>query len=244
MRGLAISLAAVFIAAAPAAAQADDWTTCASAFAYAEVERACTAVIDSGSESGARLAQAYYARGYARDLHAIASREESDVDNAVADLTHAIALDPAHKDAYAIRGNIYFRRDQYAESAGDYELAMKLRPSAMIGEGLANSYERIGQPDKALAALNAAVKTVTHDKQAIYRARGDLHYRSRRFAPAIADYTSALTFGARGYLTNREAVIYYKRGLARQASGDAKGAAADIAKAKSIYPGIREPGFD
>jgi len=61
-------------------------------------------------------------------------------DQAVADYTKAIELDPKAIDAYIGIGNAYFQKGKYDESLADFKKAVELRPGsaeALTGRGRA-----------------------------------------------------------------------------------------------------------
>src|SRR6478752_3135348 len=82
----------------------------------------CTAAIESGGWSGAKLAWAFNNR-------AIAYQLKGDLDRAFADLDQAIRLDPNDAPAYANRGMIYQARDDLDHAVADYDEAIRLNPA-------------------------------------------------------------------------------------------------------------------
>jgi hypothetical protein len=60
----------------------------------------------------------------------------------------------------------------------------------------------------------------------------------------VVDFSMVLKLTHKRYFDGSDADIIYLRGLAKRASGDEKGAAADIAKASSLYPGMTAPTLD
>src|SRR4051794_32316554 len=97
-------LAIAFALALPVAAQAEDgpaWQVCVGASTTPDGRvAACSAVIDSKTETGKRLAGAYCNRGEALT-------EKGEFDRALADLDEAIRLDPDYACPHSNRGRVF-----------------------------------------------------------------------------------------------------------------------------------------
>src|SRR5512143_643219 len=98
-------LAALMLACAtPAPAMAEGgpaWDACIGPTSTPEERvKACTAVIEGGSETGGRLAGAYCNRG-----HGLTEKRE--LDAALADLDEAIRLDSSYACAFNNRGRVH-----------------------------------------------------------------------------------------------------------------------------------------
>jgi Flp pilus assembly protein TadD len=83
---------------------------------------ACTADIVSGAETTpADLAIAYYDRG-------LSYTAKQDYENAIADLTEAISLNPDDKNYYDERGVAYQSTNRNSEATADYRAALGIDP--------------------------------------------------------------------------------------------------------------------
>lgn len=235
--------ACAFVAAAHAQAL-DNWSVCTGTLPADAKIAACTAIIDAGQETGVRLGRVYFGRGYEESIEMnYASDKNAMTANAVADLSKSIELDATNPDASGIRGMIYYGQQNFTAALPDYENANRLRPDGSDGTGLAHTYEHLGQIEKAGAVLNALVKRTPKDDGA-YEDRGQFYLRNNQARLAVADFSTVLKLTHKKYYDGGDADIFYLRGLAKRASGDEKGAAADIAKATSIYPGMTVPSLD
>ena len=93
---------------------------------------------------------AYFIRGNAHRL-------KNGLNNAIADFTRAIELDPKHADAYFNRG-ITYRESELAKAIEDLTEAIKLKPDDVatyyIFRGLA--WLRLGEQEKVESDLTTA----------------------------------------------------------------------------------------
>jgi tetratricopeptide (TPR) repeat protein len=83
---------------------------------------ACTALIDSGAESKENTGVAYYNR-------ALAYENLDKFNEAIADFTRAIALDPENAEAYLYRGIDKTRIGDPAGGDADIESAKRINPN-------------------------------------------------------------------------------------------------------------------
>jgi len=81
---------------------------------------------------------------------AIKYKSEGRYDEAAAECTKAIALDPKSAKAYVARGEIYFKKGNFELAIADYTEAIKINPrDASVIRKRAESYDRKGENDKA-----------------------------------------------------------------------------------------------
>lgn len=89
-----------------------------------------------------------------------------DLDGAEASLREALALEPDLASAISNLGNIYYSRGQYGEALQQYLLAAQKDPeNPVFQQNLHAAYRKLGQLDKAVAALRQSRKL----EQAAYR---------------------------------------------------------------------------
>jgi formylglycine-generating enzyme required for sulfatase activity/Flp pilus assembly protein TadD len=186
----------------------------------------CTALIQSGKLSDVELTRAYRGR-------AIAYYQKGDYDNAIADLSELIKLNPNSADYYNYRGDVYALKGDYDRAVTDYSEVIKLDPKsaaaynnrcfgrAVIGRDLQN----------ALADCNESLVLRPNDPGTL-NSRGLVQYKLGAFQEAIADYTAAITQNA------KDANSLYGRGMAKLKIGDPAGGSTDIVAAEAIESNI------
>ena len=81
-------------------------------------------------------------------------------DQAIADYTKAIEINPGHAMAYYNRGRAYaIGKGQYDQAIADYNKAIEINPGyAMAYYNRALTYSKKGQYDQAIADYNKAIK--------------------------------------------------------------------------------------
>jgi len=222
---------------------------------------ACSAIIESGSETPENLARAYGNRGVAYDnkgeydragrdydesvrldptsasghrFRGNAYKLKRDYDRAIAEYNEAISLAP--NDALAVnnRGAAYYERNDYERAVADYSEAIRLDPAftaAFYGRGLAYRAKR--DTSHAIADFDEAIRLQPKFAPA-FIARGAVYLDKKEYDRAIAEYTEAL-------LTEpvERTVTYalFDRCWARFLAGrDLQDALADCTKALSLRP--------
>jgi len=141
---------------------------------------------------------------------------------AIQSFTAAIALYPGFAQAYHNRGTARQRLDQNEEAIRDYSEAVRLNPHEPLAfAGLGVCLVRLRRDDEAFAAFNHALE-LKPDLATALNGRGGVHFRRKQFLLALRDYDAAISANP------RFAPAYLNRAHARQAIGDAAGAAADL----------------
>jgi tetratricopeptide (TPR) repeat protein len=144
----------LMLLALPAWAQSTDenWSRCGNTDNNVDhVITACTAEIQSGQETTAKLAIAYQTRGFAY-------AQKSLSDQAIADATKAIALKPDYARAYLDLGNYYFGKGLYKQAIADVSRAIALKPDygrAYFDRAII--FSRNGLQDPAIADYTKAI---------------------------------------------------------------------------------------
>lgn len=161
--------------AAPASAEKQWKCTGNADIPWSKQIAECTGAIKSGTFKGKELAWAYFNRGNA-------NIRTGRYDNAIADYSEALKLDPSDADIYNNRGNAFRRKGQHDRAIADYNEAIKLAPNdpdPVNGRG--NAYFSKGDRDRALEDFNSAIKLDPDTVEAYFnRARvredkGDLY---------------------------------------------------------------------
>jgi tetratricopeptide (TPR) repeat protein len=113
-------------------------------------------------------------------------------DNAIADFSRAIELDPKNVNALISRGRAYSELDQLAKAVVDFSSAIQLAPEfpfAWYNRG--NAYLRFGEWDKAVADYSRAIELAPNYAFAWYT-RGLAYSKSGQWDKAVADFSRAI----------------------------------------------------
>ena len=117
-------------------------------------------------------------------------RELKQYDQALADYTKAIQLDPGNAEAYHHRGTTYHELKQYDRALPDLTKAIQLDPSNLHRYNYrAFTYVELKQYDQALADYTKAIQLGLSNVQE-YRYRGDLYRILKQYDQALADFTN------------------------------------------------------
>lgn len=151
-------------------------------------------------------------------------------DNAIADYTEAIRLNPNSVDAYIERGIAYRTKRISDKALADFTEAIRLNPNSVdahVHRGIAyHIKEDYGQ---AIADLTEAIRLNPGYAFAYYR-RGMVFHSKKDCDQAIADFTEAIR------LNPNYALAYYDRGKTYHKEGDFDRAIADYERALQINP--------
>jgi lipoprotein NlpI len=145
----------------------------------------CTALIQSGQESPADLATAYFDRG-------IAHRDKKEYDLALQDLDQALKLKPEFSGALNTRGNVYADMGETDRAIADYNDAIRLDPNyALAYYNRGNAYGDKKEWDKANADYDQYVKLAPADPDG-FNNRGHAYMMKGDFDRALEDFRAAL----------------------------------------------------
>jgi len=186
---IAAGLAVVLMAAyAPAHAQsAPDSDAChgRNNASYDQIIAGCTAVIQSGHQSGQDLANAYFNRGLAHSL-------KLEYDPAIADLSQVVKLSPNDAEAFDQRGFDYFGKQDFDKALADFNRAIGLDAKSFRAyQNRGAVYNAKGQFDKAVADFTRAIGLDPHVGQ-IYYSRAIAYDKLGQHDKAQADYDQAV----------------------------------------------------
>ena len=219
MRAVAAGLAFTLLAITSAAA--DGLTDCTRSREQATRISACTEIIQGAAYSPEQKGAAFRSRASAR-LDAGAG------DQAIADYTEAIRLNPRDAAAFAGRAQAYQTRANPDAALADFTTAIEIGGSVSVAAGYligrGHTYLIKGQHDAAIADFTEALR-INPKSAAAYNNRG-LAYRTKGDADkAIEDYTAAIT------LNPVYAQAYANRGYAFENKGSKDEAVADFNRA-------------
>jgi tetratricopeptide (TPR) repeat protein len=245
------------------AQQPQNWEWCSGpgGVNWDQRAKACSAIIESNSETRENLARAYGNRGIAYDNkgeydHAVRDYDEAvrldptsaaghrfrgnayklqkDYDRAIAEYNEAISLDPNDKLAINNRGVSYYVKKDYDHAVADYSEAIRLDPAyalAIYDRGLAYRMKR--DTERAIADFDEALRLEPKFVFA-FIARGGAYAEKKEFDRAIADYTEAILMEPGGRMV---APAFSGRCWARFMVGrDLQDTLADCTKALNLGP--------
>jgi tetratricopeptide (TPR) repeat protein len=144
-----------------------------------------TYLINDGHLDKSVLAVALEERG---ESHRSAKRHEE----AIADFTRAVELDPSNARAFGNRGATYGRMERYEEGIADFTRAVELDPSrAWVIGSRGVTYGRMERYEEAIADFTRAVE-LDPSRAWVIGSRGATYGRMERYKEAIADYTRVI----------------------------------------------------
>lgn len=179
--GVGLVILSLFPANGRAATLAENKALCANE-SGARAMAACTSLIVAKGLSPHNLAAAYINR-------AVLASDAGDLDNAIADLTQAILVDPSYELARANRGRMYQKKGDLERAEADYIAALKLDPmDTDAGVNLFRIHSRMHAPGHKPSASDAELSA----KAAQAVKAGQAAERNGRPDEAIAAFTRAL----------------------------------------------------
>ena len=152
-------------------------------------------------------------------------------ENAIADFTKAIQLQPNNAASYFNLGNVYAQINAYNEAVFNFSMGLKIQPTdikALFNR--ANIYADNHDNNKALIDYTEVIRLKPDYAEALYN-RGIIYNRMEEYDKSILDFTNAMHFG----LKNDEEA-FFSRGLAFAAKGDYDSAITDYEKAIQLQP--------
>ncbi len=184
---------------------------------------ACKNLIASGQWKGKEIAWAYANR-------CVALNAKGNHDQALADCSKAISLDPDNALAYQIRGDIMGGRDEIDKAIADYDKAEALggKNAPLFGGRGALLLAR-GETDKAIADFDREV-TLNGNSAAAYMDRGGAWLAKGDAAKAQADFAAAAKLSP----NNDQAL--FNLGVSEVAGNDATKAIESFRQALKLNP--------
>jgi tetratricopeptide (TPR) repeat protein/WD40 repeat protein len=151
-------------------------------------------------------------------------------DEAIADLSKAIDLNPDDPDSWNARGYAHRQLAQKEKALADYIRASELNPKeARYWRNRGSVHVEVGRPDKAVADYSKAIE-LEPDAAALWSGRGIAHGHLGQWGEALADYTKAVDL--------KPADVSYRRnqGFAWAQLGQWEKAAAAVQHATTLKP--------
>jgi tetratricopeptide (TPR) repeat protein len=163
-------------------------------------------------------------------LRALASGETGHFDQAIADLTEAIRLDPDRAEFYVHRGQIWFQTGRPDDAVSDFTEAIRRDPTSAMTYALrAAVWQNAKDFDKAILDLTEAIR-LCPDNDSFRFVRGSARYLKGELNQAIDDYTAAIEIAP----DDRDA--YVARAVAWRRKGEFEKAFLDLREAHRKDP--------
>lgn len=141
----------------------------------------------------------------------IAYAEKGQLDEAIANISEAIKLNPNNSNAYKNRGVAYMRKEDFDKAMADFNKAIELNPqneAAFYSRGLVHM--RTGFIDRAIADCNKTIEL--NPKHALaYNNRGSFYGRKGLLNKAIADLNQSIELDPSLSAAYRNRSIAYKK---------------------------------
>ena len=150
--------------------------------------------------------------------------------NAINDLTKAMAISPQDASLYSLRGRAYLELGSADKSIDDYTKAISLSksPEANLFEARGLVYSRGGSSTKAIADFSKAIE-IDPAHSTAYADRGMENLVRARYTDALQDFSESIKRG------HDLAIAYKFRAQCRYHLGDQKAAISDLEKAGQLY---------
>src|SRR5262249_11727623 len=156
--------------------------------------------------------------------------DQGKFDNAIADFTEAIRLDPKFVAAYYNRSRSYLRKRDYDRALADAEETTRIDPNYVSGYGQAGYVLKdMHQYDRALAAFDTALKHDPNSANALI-GRGNTYIDKKNYSQAVAEFNAALK------IEPSSARAFADRARAYNANGDLDQALEDITQSLKLEP--------
>ncbi len=155
-------------------------------------------------------------------------------DEAINELSRALAINGNLAEGYYYRGNVYYDKGNYDRAIEDYNAALRIRHDyyeALNNRG--NAYREKGDYDRAIENYNAALR-IKPDLSEALNNRGLTYYDIGNYDRAMEDYNTALK------IKPDYDLALYNRGNAHREKGNFDRAIEDYNAALKIKPDDHE----
>lgn len=161
----------------------------------------------------------------------IVNEELGNLDEALADFSAAISIDPSQVDLYIRRSRALTKGEKFTDALADLQFAKRFDPkNARIALYLSRIYTKLGQADAAMDSVNNALALRAGYADALAQ-RATLHLANAAPDKAVADYQTAIA--STSYRLDR---FYLKIGEIRTTQKAFDLAVAALRKAREINP--------
>ncbi|MFA5199366.1 MAG: tetratricopeptide repeat protein [Candidatus Omnitrophota bacterium] len=151
-------------------------------------------------------------------------------EQAIAEYTKAIRLNPKYSKAYGYRGIVYNIKGNFDQAISDFTKAIELSPGYVVAYAdRGSAHNGKGEFDQAISDSTKAIELYPNHAGA-YKVRGYAYYAKGNFDQAISDCTKAIE------LNSNEAESYIYRASAYVSKGDFDQAISDYTKSLELSP--------
>ena len=165
------------------------------------------------------------------DKEKIISHEQMKIyEQAIANYSEAIRLEPDYIKTYFERGNVYDRKGKYTLAIADFTHAITMNPDiSTLYTSRGISYSNKGDYDLSIIDHTEAIK-LDPNSAVVYNGRGKVYKDKSDYNKAIADFSKAIQ------IDSSYASAYYLRGNTYNDKGDYDRAIVDFTHAIKIKP--------
>jgi tetratricopeptide (TPR) repeat protein len=150
--------------------------------------------------------------------------ETANFNDAIAQFSKAIELDPDYVDAYIARANAFENLGKFEEASEDFSRALVFKPKeADISYKLGVTYNKLDKYEEALSALNKATKLAKRSLPS--------YQEKVKTLLALEDYKFAIKVADTALLLKENALNFYQHGLVNEKLGKPVDAEKDYLKA-------------
>ncbi|MHB9117883.1 MAG: tetratricopeptide repeat protein [Burkholderiales bacterium] len=163
--------------------------------------------------------------------HALAMAETGGYDQAVADYTDALQINPNDANVYSNRAAIYLLIGKFDKAQADISEALRLEPSdakALYNQGAL--YMQEGRNDEALKQFTDMISRGVGVNKNVYGMRAVIYLKQGKTKEALADLNQAIALDPNYY------DAYMNRGTANGMLGHVKEALTDFDQAITLNP--------
>jgi tetratricopeptide (TPR) repeat protein len=149
---------------------------------------------------------------------------------AIESFNQAVSINAKYAPAYAARGMVHQKQEDYPAAIKDYSEAVRLSPQAATYANRGVCYTKLSQNDLALADFNLALGIHPEFVPAL-NGRGRLFLQQGKLQQAVHDFSEAIRLAPNGFMG------YQNRAAAKRAMGDRAGAREDAKRAQVLRQG-------
>ena len=180
-----------------------------------------------------RFGDSFYAdlaRSRLGEINSAAPPPATDIDKEIVTANRSIVLDPRNDQAYRLRGDAYYRKNEFDRAVVDFSTAIDLNPAssqAYFGRGRA--YNEKAYYDNAITDFNKVIEMDPSDASA-FNNRGVAYEHKKEYARSVVDFSKAVE------LQPKRPLYFSNRGISRFNIGEYPAAMADFNTAAELEP--------
>jgi len=114
------------------------------------------------------------------------------LDEALKEISHALAADPRNATAWSIQGQAQLKKKDYRAAVESFQKSLEIRPDRETSYGLASCWLRLKEKEKA-AAIFQQMMAATGDRSSLHLWFGGAYRNATLYDDAIREYQRALS---------------------------------------------------